>query len=887
MTKTKMKPILILILLLSAWTGSVPVTLANQSLWVSETPFFQTSEPGENLAEFGGGVDQFSGLGNDNFNWPSETRGGLGSLPEILPPDEAFIWQVYLESPSVLVAQWKIAEGCYLYRDQFQFALNGGGVLGEAEFPPGIFKEDIKYGRVEVYEQELQVKLPIQETQGLEALTLQFGYQGCVEDRMCYPPIEKTAFVTLPNLPPSMTVVDNESIRVPEGSTVDDSSANRAVAAEPGESAVDESDDQSNLDDSSANQTVAPKPDLLETEHFTKDEANLQQNDAQPSPDQAPPNQSWLTQLTSLFGSGANERKFLEADQAFVFSAELLNSSQIVVRWQIADGYYLFKEKFKFSLTDELSGSENVVLNEKRAELGEPQFPPSLLKKDPLFGDSQIYQQPLLEIIVPIETMALQTGQLMAQYQGCAVSGYCYPPITKVVDLVLQSDKPAAGISESDRLANLLENASLWYTLIVFFGLGLLLSLTPCILPMIPILSSIIVGQGEQVTTYKAFILSLTYVLAMAITYAIAGVLMGLLGENVPAAFQNPWVLGGFALLFVVLALSMFGFYELQMPSALQTRLTLLSHRQQSGTLIGVAIMGILSALIVGPCVAAPLVGALIYISQTGDALLGGLALFSLSLGMGIPLILVGISAGHLLPKAAQWMESVKAIFGVMLLAVAIWMIERVIPGEVTMLLWATLLIVSSIYMGALTALPAGVSGWRKLWKGLGLVLLVYGILLIIGAASGNVNPLQPLQNLRFNHNASGEAAAKAAPSLPFKPIKGVNGLQQELAAAQAQNQPVMLDFYADWCVSCKEMEYFTFSDAGVQQQLAQFVLLKADVTSNDEQDKALYKHFGIFGPPAFLFFDTDGEEQRADRVVGFMSAEQFLQHLIAFQKRL
>jgi len=835
-----MKPILILILLLSAWTGSVPVTLANQSLSVSETPSFETSE-------FGGGTDQFSGFGNNNFDWPSETSGGLGSLSEILPADKAFIFSVDLESPSMLVAQWKIAEGCYLYRDQFQFALNGGGVLEEAQFPPGIFKEDVKYGRVEVYEQTLQVKLPIQQTQGLADLTLQIGYQGCVEDRMCYPPIEKTAVIALPNHTPSMMVADGAA------STVDESSANRTAAA---------------------------KPDLLETDPSTQDEAELQQNEALPSPSssQASENPSLLTQFTNFFGLAADERQFLEADQAFAFSAAFLNSSQIVARWQIADGYYLFKDKFKLSLTDELSGSENV------AELGDPQFTPSLVKKDQLFGDKEIYQQPVLEIIVPIKTMGQQTLQLTAKYQGCAASGYCYPPITKVVELVLQADQPA-GISESDRLANLLENASLWYTLIVFFGLGLLLSLTPCILPMIPILSSIIVGQGEQVTTYKAFLLSVTYVLAMAITYAIAGVLMGLLGENVPAAFQNPWVLGSFALLFVILALSMFGFYELQLPSTLQTKLTLLSHRQQSGTLIGVAIMGILSALIVGPCVAAPLVGALIYISQTGDALLGGLALFSMSLGMGIPLILVGISAGHLLPKAEQWMESVKAIFGVMLLAVAIWMIERVIPGEVTMLLWATLLIVSSIYMGALTVLPSGVSGWRKLWKGLGLVLLVYGILLIIGAASGNVNPLQPLQNLSVN--SGGTAAAKAAPSLPFKPIKGVNGLQQELAAAQAQNKPVMLDFYADWCVSCKEMEYFTFSDAGVQQQLAQFVLLKADVTSNDEQDKALYKHFGIFGPPAFLFFDTNGQEQRADRVVGLMSAEQFLQHLIAFQQKL
>jgi thiol:disulfide interchange protein DsbD len=315
----------------------------------------------------------------------------------------------------------------------------------------------------------------------------------------------------------------------------------------------------------------------------------------------------------------------------------------------------------------------------------------------------------------------------------------------------------------------------------------------------------------------------------------------------------------------------MFGLYELQLPVAIQTKLSLLSNRQQGGNLIGVTIMGILSALIVGPCVAAPLAGALIYIGQTGDALLGGLALFALGLGMGMPLIVIGTSAGHLLPKKGNWMEATKAVFGVLLLATAIWMVARILPAQVTMLLWASLLIISAVYMGALDNLSVGVSGWRKLWKGVGLILLIYGVLLMIGAARGNINILQPLQTLGVN-------SSEVTPTLPFKSIKGLSELEHEIAAAQPK--PVMLDFYADWCISCKEMEQFTLTETQVQKLLSNFVLLRTDVTANDDQDKALYKQFGIYGPPAILFFSTTGQEQRAYRVIGFMPAVQFRTHL-------
>ena len=393
---------------------------------------------------------------------------------------------------------------------------------------------------------------------------------------------------------------------------------------------------------------------------------------------------------------------------------------------------------------------------------------------------------------------------------------------------------------------------------------------------MIPILSGIIIGQGDKISTRSAFTLSVIYVLAMAVTYTVAGVAAGVFGENIQAAFQNPWILGSFAAVFVLLSLSMFGFYELQMPSAIQSKLTEYSNKQQGGTYVGVAIMGFLSALIVGPCVAAPLAGALIYIGQTGDAVLGGLALFALSMGMGAPLIAIGTSAGKLLPRAGGWMDVIKAIFGVMLLGVAIWMLERIIPATVGILLWAILFIVSSIYMGALEGLKAESTGWNRLWKGLGLILFAYGMLLLVGASAGSKDMFQPLKGLAM---ASGYSAQNQQ-HLQFTQIKGLAGLNQQLAMAEKQQKPVMLDFYADWCVSCKEMEKYTFNDPTVQANLKNTLLLQADVTDNDELDKELYKHFGIIGPPAIIFYDPKGNEQKNYRVVGYMPAEKFGPHI-------
>ncbi|HEY0634378.1 MAG TPA: protein-disulfide reductase DsbD, partial [Gammaproteobacteria bacterium] len=439
-----------------------------------------------------------------------------------------------------------------------------------------------------------------------------------------------------------------------------------------------------------------------------------------------------LVQPLPVFGApaaikpfGAAQDELLEADQAFQASAIALDGQTLQINWVIAPGYYLYRDRLKFELLD----AEGITL-------GAPQIPQGEEKEDEFFGRIQVFHNSV-EVRLPLTRTATAPTALTLQlgYQGCAELGVCYPPIKQKLAI----DLPAAGVavegkpsgaapqSEQDSLAASLKSGDTLATLLLFFGLGLLLAFTPCVFPMIPILSSIIVGHGEKITTRKAFTLSLVYVLAMALTYTVAGVIAGLFGANLQAAFQNPWILGSFSALFVLLALSMFGFYELQLPSALQSKLSEISNKQQGGHLAGVAIMGLLSALIVGPCVAPPLMGALIYIGQTGDAVLGGLALFALSLGMGAPLIAIGTSAGKLLPRAGGWMDAVKAVFGVLMLAVAIWMLERILPPIIIMVLWGLLLIVSAIYMGAIDAVGETASGWRKLWQGLGLALLVWG----------------------------------------------------------------------------------------------------------------------------------------------------------------
>ena len=636
----------------------------------------------------------------------------------------------------------------------------------------------------------------------------------------------------------------------------------------------------------------------------------------------------------------SGEDEFLDPDAAFVLSATAAGPDTIEARWIIAEGYYLYRDKFRFRAAD---GSG--------AALGEAGFPKGKIKDDEYFGPMEVYYDSVAAL-VPVDRAGAAAIDVDVTYQGCAEAGLCYPPITKTVSLLLPAaradtgrsaapvapglpdaeavggsrDAPDASVlsgregrgeawglldlrrsgaegaasdvpslsgpavsalpgpgmegsapvelPEQDRIAAALTSGNRWMVILSLFGAGLLLTFTPCVLPMVPILSSIIVGQRVDrqggAASRRAFMLSLVYVLAMALTYTVAGVLAGLFGANLGAAFQDPWIVSGFALVFVMLALSMFGFYDLRIPASWQSRLAALSHRQRAGTWAGVGVMGALSALIVGPCVAAPLAGVLIYIGRTGDPVLGGLALFALGMGMGVPLIVAGVSTGKLLPKAGAWMNAVKAVFGVALLAVAIYLIERVVPEPVSLLMWAALFIVCSIYMGALDSLTAESGGWRRLWKGAGLVMLVYGVLVMVGVAGGRGDLLRPLKGIAL---VAGEPMER---EFGFKRVKGVEGLNAELEMAAVRRQVVMFDYYADWCVSCKEMERFTFSDPAVQAALSDVLLLQTDVTANDALDKALLAEFSLFGPPAILFFGPDGRERRELRVVGFMNAGEF-----------
>jgi thiol:disulfide interchange protein DsbD len=415
-----------------------------------------------------------------------------------------------------------------------------------------------------------------------------------------------------------------------------------------------------------------------------------------------------------------------------------------------------------------------------------------------------------------------------------------------------------------------------------FFGFGLLLAFTPCVLPMIPILSGIIAGQGESATPRRSFLLSVTYVLGMALTYTIAGAAFAAAGQQAQAFFQHPWIIIAFAALFVALALAMFGLFDLKIPAALETRLAGLSGRQKSGSFAGTAVMGALSALVVTACVAPPMVAALAVIGQTGDVMRGALALFAMAIGMGAPLLLVGVAGGRFLPHAGAWMTTVKALFGVLFLAVAVWMLERILPGSLTLALWALLVIVAGYYFGGFGR-SVGNTGGRLVAKGLGLAAIVWGVIMMLGAASGGHDPLQPLRGAALP-GIAGEATASIE-SIPFRKVASIEDLDRELAAAQAAGKPAMLDFYADWCVSCKEMEKYTFSVPDVQQDLAGFVLLKADVTANSEADQALFRRFGVYGPPTTAFFGLHGRECRAFRLVGFVKAEDFRSHLARFAR--
>jgi len=553
--------------------------------------------------------------------------------------------------------------------------------------------------------------------------------------------------------------------------------------------------------------------------------------------------------------------ELLEPEKAFRFSARAA-PGEVEVSFAIADGYYMYRDKFRFA-----SGNPAV-------RLGNPELPAGLRHKDEFFGEVETYRR---SVRIRIPAQGDGPFELKVISQGCADVGVCYVPMESKASLRLAAldggaggKAPALSIFASDFDIAALFDGSFPFVIGTFFVFGLLLTFTPCVLPMIPILSGIIAGEGKSLDKTRATALSLIYVLGMAVAYAVAGVAAAYSGSLLAAALQNAWVLGGFALLFVVLALSMFGLYELWLPGFLHHRLHSAHQKLRGGRVASVAAMGVLSAVIVSPCVAAPLAGALLYISQTRDVALGGAALFTMALGMGVPLVAMGVSEGALLPKAGAWMGGVRKFFGVLLLAVAVWIVSPLLPTMVQMLAWGALLIGSAMFLRAIDPLPPSASGWWRLWKGAGIVALVAGVAIVVGALSGSRDVLRPLAGL------TGKAQSAAAP-LPWTRVASLSDLEKKL---KGPGRPVMLDFYADWCVSCKEMEAFTFSDPKVRAQLDRMLLLQADVTANSEADKALLKRFSLFGPPGIIFFDAEGREIKGLRVIGYQGPERFLKTL-------
>ena len=592
----------------------------------------------------------------------------------------------------------------------------------------------------------------------------------------------------------------------------------------------------------------------------------------------------------SLFAVG-----FLQPDEAFKPRIKQIDKDTIGIDIDLGPDIYIYKNKLKIEDANLKDGidfksvkmGKSVDHDGEQVFLSSPEIRIDLLKKSALTGDQKV--------------------KVKLSYQGCSSAGLCYEPMEttlevsidmdqlegikttepsvikadaveeKIVKAVVAEEKNETKVSqkasETDQIASVIQGGSIWLIIISFFGFGLLLSLTPCVFPMIPIISSVILAQGNGIGTKKAFFLSLVYVLAMAVAYTIAGILAGLFGANLQAAFQTPWIITVFALIFVVLSLSMFDVYELQIPNFIQARISRLGG-QKSG-IIGVALMGFFSALIVGPCVAAPLAGALIYIGQTGDALLGGIALFALSIGMGMPLLVVGTTSGRFMPKPGMWMDAVKAIFGVMLLGIAIWMIGRVLDENTTLLLWGGLAVFVAINIGVLEPLgdhPAWSA--RSNIKALGFMILLYGMSLLIGGMAGSNNPLHPLEPFI-------QAKIETTINTAHKKAERITSIE-ELDAILAENKgkKVMVDFYADWCTSCKEFEEKTFSDPEVRAQMDKLVFVQVDVTSNDAASKAFTKKYGIFGPPAILFFDENGHLKNESTIVGFKEPQEFLKHL-------
>ncbi|MDJ0759322.1 MAG: protein-disulfide reductase DsbD [Woeseiaceae bacterium] len=730
-----------------------------------------------------------------------------------LPPDEVFKYAVF-DAGDALEVDWFVDDGAYMYRKAFNFTSGDSAItFGDVEYPDGEIHSDEFLGEQEIYRGSFLVRIPYTVNGSKPAkVPLTIDSRGCLDSGFCYAPTTWIETVSL------------KSASAPQ-----------------------------KLDFSSLGNTA--------------------------------------------------QSDFPPPEEVFFPDVFVVDGNTVEVGIRIEPEYYVYRDKI------------SVAVKSGPARATSLELPDGKMKTDQFFGEQEVYYlEAVGRVQVARGTTEATTVEFELGYQGCAEGGLCYLPLKEVIAVELpavdkvddlsaygvaaisdptnpagDSTSPGAAttspqqsstvngapVSEQGRLAGIITGSNLWIVVATFFGAGLLLAFTPCVLPMIPILSGIIAGDGDNVSPVRGFTLSLSYVMGMALVYTAAGIVAAAAGLQLQAAFNAPWVLIVFAGLFVVLAMSMFGMFELQMPSSIQSRLAAASGNQKSGTMVGAFVMGALSSLIVTACVAPPLVATLTVIGQTGDMLRGGLALFAMSLGMGAPLLLVGASAGQLLPKAGAWMEAVKGAFGFMMLALAIWMLSRFLPGEITLAMWAVLVFMAGVFLGGLTSLGTDSTAAQKLGKGFGTLGMIYGILLLLGSLTGGTNPLQPLASV----NLGGGEAVKEE-KLEFQVIKTVDDLDREVALAASQGKTAMLDFWAEWCVSCKEMEAFTFTDEEVQATLSGTVLLKADVTANDEADQALLARFGVFGPPTIIFFGPDGQQRHGYEVVGYMKAAAFSEHV-------
>jgi thiol:disulfide interchange protein DsbD len=709
----------------------------------------------------------------------------LAQEPDILRPEQAFAYTVTADAAAIAL-HFDLEDGYYLYRDRFSFASETPGVeLLSPRFPAGDIHEDEFFGRQEIYRGRFDVTLPYRRSGAVADVEIALRLQGCADIGLCYPPQDWRAAVTLPPV---------------------------------------------------AGMSAAP---------------------------------------SSSFLPGAANDEPLPPEQAFVMNARFDAANELTVSWQIQPGYYLYRNQFEFAVDGAI-------------ELGTPSLPQGVALTDQNYGAVEVFYD-YVEARIPFSRASPDDAPVTIRsvFQGCKEDSICYPPMEQSMALTVPATSTFDGttsaaatldapISEQDFLARVILNDSMWIVLGTFYVLGLGLAFTPCVLPMIPILSSIIAGNGA-VTPGKGFALSLSYVLGMAVTYTAAGAAAAMAGGQIQAMFQQPWIITLFAAMFVVLALGMFGMYELQMPSAIQSRVSALANKQRGGTFVGTAVMGALSALIVTACVAPPLIATLAVMGQSGDVVRGGSALFALSMGMGSPLLVVGASAGSILPRAGAWMNTVKAAFGVMMLGVAIWMMDRVLPASTVLVLWALLVFLSGVFLGAFDALPEHPAPSRRFAKGIGVLACLYGAMMLIGATLGGEDPLQPIPRGILS---VGNAAATPAEQLEFRAIESVAELDTALAEARSAGRPVMIDFTADWCVSCREMEEYTFPEATVIAALEPFLLLRADVTANNDDDKALLSRFKSYGPPTIAFFDARGGAQDPYKLVGYVPAAEFAAHV-------